>query len=114
MNRTAYRLLLLTSCASGLVLAGAGAQDGASGGDAAGVGGSDVAEGVYLADSTAAVVHDGQTRPLTVAVSGSGARYVGEAFEWWTEGSGPGSEGTVFRHNDDGTSGDLVETCERA
>ena len=48
---------------------------------------------------------------VQIAVSGSGARYVGGELEWWTKGSGTGSVGTLFRHNADGTSGDSVEVC---
>ena len=35
---------------------------------------------------------------VQIAVSGSGARYVGGGLEWWTKGSGAESEGTLFRH----------------
>lgn len=62
----------------------------------------------YPTDSTAVVTYEGQTIPMTIDVSGSGARYVGGDFEWWTKGT---DEGTLFRHNSDGTSGELVETC---
>ncbi|MGV8923351.1 MAG: MliC family protein, partial [Thermomonas sp.] len=44
--------------------------------------------------------------------SGSGARYVGSDLEWWTKGSGSGSEGTLLRHQADGTSGEIVESCK--
>ncbi len=68
----------------------------------------------YPTNDTATVEYDGQTLPMTIAVSGSGARYVGDELEWWTKGSGPGSEGTLFRHNGDDTTGDLVEQCEQS
>jgi membrane-bound inhibitor of C-type lysozyme len=47
-----------------------------------------------------------------IAVSVSGARYAGDDLEWWTKGSGPGSEGTLFRHEADGTSGDIIVRCK--
>lgn len=65
----------------------------------------------YPSDSTAIMVYDGRTLQMTIAVSASGARYVGEGLEWWTKGSGPGSSGTIFRHLSDGTSGDAVDQC---
>lgn len=67
----------------------------------------------YPSDSAAVVVHEGRTLRMTLAVSASGARYVGGGLEWWTKGSGPGSPGTLFRHLDDGTSGEAVEQCEQ-
>lgn len=66
----------------------------------------------YPSDSTAVVVYEGRTLQMTIAVSGSGSRYVGEGLEWWTKGSGPGSSGTLFRHLSDGTTGEVVEQCE--
>lgn len=62
----------------------------------------------YPTTDTAVVEYNGQTTEMTIDVSGSGTRYVGDELEWWTEGT---DEGTLFRHNADGTSGDLVETC---
>ncbi len=70
-------------------------------------------EASYPTDSTAVVQYEGQTYPMTIAVSASGARYVGGGFEWWTKGSGPGSEGTLFHHLSDGTSGEQVDQCSQ-
>lgn len=70
-------------------------------------------EASYPTDSTAVVQYEGQTYPMTINVSASGARYVGAGFEWWTKGSGSGSEGTLFRHQSDGTSGEQVEQCSQ-
>lgn len=67
----------------------------------------------YPSDSAAVVEYEGRTLRMTLAVSASGARYVGEGLEWWTKGSGPGSSGTLFRHLSDGTSGETVELCEQ-
>lgn len=67
----------------------------------------------YPSDGAAVVVHGGRTLRMTLAVSASGARYVGGGLEWWTKGSGPGSPGTLFRHLSDSTSGEAVEQCEQ-
>lgn len=66
----------------------------------------------YPDTDSAIVEYRGTRYDMTVAVSGSGARYVGGGLEWWTKGSGAGAAGTLFRHQPDGTSGDMVESCE--
>ncbi|SER23107.1 Membrane-bound inhibitor of C-type lysozyme [Nitrosomonas sp. Nm51] len=66
---------------------------------------------IYPSTDSTTVQYKGSTYSMQIAVSGSGARYVGGELEWWTKGSGAGSEGTLFRHNADGTSGDSVEVC---
>ena len=65
----------------------------------------------YPTNSTAVVEYDGRRLQMKIAVSGSGARYVGEGLEWWTKGSGKGASGTLFRHLEDGTSGETIEQC---
>lgn len=65
----------------------------------------------YPTTETATVQYQGRSYDMLIAISGSGARYVGGGLEWWTKGSGPGSEGTLLRHLADGTSGDAVEFC---
>ena len=65
----------------------------------------------YPTDSTAVVEYDNRVLEMKIAVSGSGARYVGEKLEWWTKGSGQRASGTLFRHLEDGTSGEAVEQC---
>ncbi|MEO8991709.1 MAG: MliC family protein [Nitrosospira sp.] len=65
----------------------------------------------FRPDTTAIVRYEGKTREMVVAISGSGARYVGGGLEWWTKGMGPGSPGTLFRHEDDGTTGEIIEMC---
>lgn len=65
----------------------------------------------YPTDSTAVVEYDNRRIQMKIAVSGSGARYVGERLEWWTKGSGEGATGTLFRHLEDGTSGEVIEQC---
>lgn len=66
----------------------------------------------YLDTDHARIAYQGRTRTLTIAVSASGARYVGEGVEWWTKGSGPGSSGSLFAYQSDGASGELIETCK--
>ncbi|SOD41033.1 MliC family protein [Nitrosovibrio sp. Nv4] len=65
----------------------------------------------YHSHTTANVLYEGRMQEMKVAVSGSGARYVGGGLEWWTKGRGQGSEGTLFRHADDGTTGEIIEMC---
>lgn len=57
------------------------------------------------------VQYKGGTYTMKNAVSGSGARYVGDDLEWWTKGSGAGAYGSLIHHNTDGTSGDTIEIC---
>ena len=65
----------------------------------------------YSSTDTATVKYKTRTYTMQIAISASGARYVGEGFEWWTKSSGPGSEGILFRHKADGTTGEIVERC---
>ena len=67
-------------------------------------------EASYTANS-AAVTFEGRTREMTVATSASGARYVGDGYEWWTKGTGPGSSGTLFLQEPGGTTGEPIEKC---
>lgn len=65
----------------------------------------------YYSGTTAVVRYEGRTREMTMAISGSGVRYIGGGLEWWTKGVGPGSQGMLFHHKDDGTPGDILERC---
>lgn len=65
----------------------------------------------YPSDDKATVSYKGSDYAMTVAVSGSGARYVGGEMEWWTKGTGAGSEGTLFKHMADGSTGEHIERC---
>ncbi len=65
----------------------------------------------YPSTDSATVQYKGSNHNMQIAVSASGSRYVGGELEWWTKGSGPGSEGTLFRHMADGTSGESIELC---
>jgi membrane-bound inhibitor of C-type lysozyme len=68
-------------------------------------------DATYHSDTTAVVRYEGRAREMIVAISDSGARYVDGGLEWWTKGVGPGSRGTLFRHEDDGTTGEIIEMC---
>ena len=70
-----------------------------------------IVEATYRADDTAAVRYADQTHLMHVAVSGSGARYVGDGLEWWTKGTGAGAPGTLLRHSADDTTGAVIERC---
>lgn len=65
----------------------------------------------YPDTDSAVIQYRGVTHQMQIAVSASGARYVGDGMEWWTKGAGKGSEGTLFQHNPDGTTGDHIEFC---
>ncbi|MBZ0070600.1 MAG: MliC family protein [Gammaproteobacteria bacterium] len=65
----------------------------------------------YPSSDSATLQYKGGSYEMQIAVSGSGARYVGGELEWWTKGFGPGSEGTLFHHMADGTSGEIIEHC---
>ncbi len=65
----------------------------------------------YPDTDSATVDYQDTTYRMQIAVSASGARYVGGGLEWWTKGSGPGSQGTLYRHSADGTSGKALESC---
>lgn len=68
----------------------------------------------YPAADRAMVRYQERELDMLIAISGSGARYVGNGLEWWTRGSGPGSEGTLFHHLANGTTGEIVEICTAA
>ncbi|HQR03128.1 MAG: MliC family protein [Proteobacteria bacterium] len=68
-------------------------------------------ETFYPTGETATILYRGKSLGMHVAISGSGARYVGEGLEWWSKGSGPGATGTLFHHLPDGTTGDTIEDC---
>jgi len=69
---------------------------------------------IYPTTDKAAVQYKGNNHNMKIAVSGSGARYVGDGLEWWTKGSGTGTEGTLLRHTADNTSGEIMELCTKS
>lgn len=40
----------------------------------------------YTDTNTAVIILNGKTHTLHIAISGSGARYTGEGWQWWTKG----------------------------
>ena len=64
----------------------------------------------YPTVDSATITYKGSLYHLKVAVSGSGTRYVGGNLEWWIKRA----DGTLFRHNADGTSGARLELCTEA
>lgn len=68
----------------------------------------------YPSTDSVTVQYKGSIYDMQIAVSGSGARYVDGELEWWAKGSGPGSEGTLFRHMADGTTGAIIELCKES
>ena len=65
----------------------------------------------YPSTDSATVKYKARNYDMKIAVSASGARYVAEDLEWWTKGSGHGSEATLLRHLPDGTTGEIIESC---
>ncbi|HEY9099571.1 MAG TPA: MliC family protein [Thiobacillus sp.] len=65
----------------------------------------------YPSTDSATINYKGSLYNMQIAVSASGARYIGGGLEWWTKGSGARSDGTLFRHMADGTSGEILELC---
>jgi len=61
--------------------------------------------------NTAVVDYNASRHRMHVGMSADGARYVGDSLEWWTRGTGPNAEATLFVHADDGSTGRLLETC---
>ena len=68
----------------------------------------------YPSTDSAKINYKGSDYSMQIAVSASGARYVGGGFEWWTKGSGAGSEAILFHHMADDTSGSIVELCSES
>lgn len=62
----------------------------------------------YPDDKTAEVEYGGKTRTLTIAMSASGARYVGEGLQWWTKGMTDGLV-SALKPGEDVASGKPVE-----
>lgn len=56
------------------------------------------------------VLYKGKTLAMRAEAADSG-RYVGENMEWWADGSGEGTLGSLYARNANGTTGDVVEGC---
>lgn len=65
----------------------------------------------YVDIDSAQVQYEGESYNMKIAISASGSRYVGDEFEWWSKGSGIGSDGTLFYHSADSSAGDAIEFC---
>jgi membrane-bound inhibitor of C-type lysozyme len=65
----------------------------------------------YPSEHSATVEYEGQVLQMRIAVSASGARYTGGGLEWWSKGSGPGSNGSLLRHESGNDA--AVETLEQ-
>ncbi len=68
---------------------------------------------IYPTAETAVVEYEGRLLPMEIAISASGARYVGEGLEWWTKGSGEGATAMLLRHRQDGRSGEVIRQCRQ-
>lgn len=68
-------------------------------------------QATYPDTDTAMVRYNGQTYRMHIAISADGARYVSDQYEWWTRGTGPNAEASLFAHTRDGSTGRLLETC---
>lgn len=55
-----------------------------------------------------------QDRDLKAAHSSSGARYVGQNYEWWLNSVGAIDHATLYEHKSNGTTGMRVLSCRRA
>lgn len=68
----------------------------------------------YIDTETAQVIYDGQTYAMRIAVSGSGARYVGSGLEWWTASRDGQENATLSRIGPNDQVGTAVlERCSR-
>lgn len=65
----------------------------------------------YPSTDAASIEYKDKHYDMQIAVSGSGARYVDDEREWWTKGTGPGAEGSLFQHKADGTTGQRIDRC---
>lgn len=65
----------------------------------------------YPSTDAASIKYQDKHYDMQIAVSASGARYVADDLEWWTKGSGTGSEGTLFQHKADDSTGELLDRC---
>lgn len=94
-----FAALALGACAQGLTAdSRAGGATEADGSNAAAklvryeCSDGSVVEASYPTVDTAKISHDGEVTEMRIAVSASGARYIGDGWEWWTKGM---SEGTL-------------------
>jgi membrane-bound inhibitor of C-type lysozyme len=65
----------------------------------------------YPNTESATIQYNDSTYDLRIAISADGARYVGHGLEWWTKGSGAGSQGTLSELKDGDTGGKRLQSC---
>lgn len=70
--------------------------------------GRNVTATYYPDEDRAVVSYRGKTVPMQIAMSASGARYVGGGYVWWTRGS---TEGSLFNATANGETGAALEQC---
>lgn len=63
---------------------------------------------------TADVDYQGSTHAMHIALATNGTRYVGDRYEWWTQGSGPRATGTLYAHTADNGTGRQIASCQAA
>ena len=69
---------------------------------------------IYAKDRTAALTYEGESYRLRPVTSGSGARYAGEALEWWSATRDGREEGRLSRLDSEGKpQGVELERCVR-
>ena len=61
----------------------------------------------YPDNETANVKYMGDTVPMKIAISASGARYVGDNLVWWTKGN----EGSLYKAVNQSETGEMIENC---
>ena len=66
---------------------------------------------VYSSADSAIVQYKEQDYSMSIDVSASGSRYASGELEWWTKTTAAGIEGTLLHHQQDGSSGDIIERC---
>ncbi len=61
----------------------------------------------YPDNETAEVKYMGDKYAMKIAISASGARYVGDGLVWWTKGN----DASMYKAVNHTETGDLIETC---
>ena len=61
----------------------------------------------YPTTETAEILYQQDEIPMQIAISASGARYVGGGLVWWTKGQ----DGTLFSAVGENETGDILERC---
>lgn len=64
----------------------------------------------YPSDTTARLHYEARVHELQLAISASGARYTGDALEWWSKGN----EGTLSSLEVENSAGTIIERCRQA